>query len=359
MELFSYTIKLIDPLFYSQEALAGAYTPAFLHATAINHAVVWAMGRPREDQKYIISEKDGGRNIPRYQNSWIEPDFYFTPARISGDLEYLVETVKGDQDYYIQAGYGQAKIMGVSVGRNEVLKAYRIFSFPPEKIFYGYLHAESESISQIPALIRLGSFRGKAELTVGKVEKTFGIVQNQYVNHPVDPLVSRVRRGIMINMFPYPLVENALVESVIEIRKNGRKEYVALPVNEKVFDVNEISGRLNEIKNAFPKIENPSVPYHEKAQAILHIIRKALSIKLFLLGISSEERLNRVLEEMEGYEQLRLATKNTFEANEELLFARFIEKGKDIIHECEKKIGRAEKGSEPKNSGDRPSSLIL
>ena len=87
MELFQYAIKLIDPLFYSHEALSGAYTMRYLHATAINHSVAWSMGRQREDQSYFISDAKGGRNVPRYENSWIEPDFYFTPAALEGDLE--------------------------------------------------------------------------------------------------------------------------------------------------------------------------------------------------------------------------------------------------------------------------------
>ncbi|MDD5089729.1 MAG: hypothetical protein PHQ23_02330, partial [Candidatus Wallbacteria bacterium] len=114
MRIYPYTVRLIDPLFYSRESLSGAFTPPYLHATAINHAVAWAMGRSRIDQSYLISDAAGGRNVPRYANSFIEPDFYFTPASLEGDLDYYAETVKGDMDYYISPGFGQAKINGVA-----------------------------------------------------------------------------------------------------------------------------------------------------------------------------------------------------------------------------------------------------
>ncbi|MBI4650167.1 type I-D CRISPR-associated protein Cas5/Csc1 [Candidatus Desantisbacteria bacterium] len=309
MDIYPYTITLIDPLFYSHEALSGAYTQPYIHATAINHAAAWSMGRAREDQSYIISDANGGRNIPRYEHSWIEPDFYFTPAAIKGEINYIVETVKGDMDYFIQPGFGQAKIMGKNIGRNEVLKAYRIFLLPPETVFTGYLHANEDVVEHIPNYIRLGSFRGKAELKIEKQEKIFGIVSDQYVNHLVDPLVSSVKRGVMIGMFPYPIIDNALAGNTYEIRKHGRREFIAIPSRAVTFNKDELLKRLQELKPGLSKAKDVSLTLKDRTYIILHMIRTALSVKLFLAGIHGEERLESELKEIEGFEVIRLASK--------------------------------------------------
>lgn len=359
MEIYPYTIKLIDPLFYSREALSGAYTPTYLHATAVNHAVAWSIGRTREDQSYVISEEKGGRNIPRYNHSWIEPDFYFTPASLNGAVNYLVEMVKGDMDYLIQPGFGQAKLLGKNIGRNEVLKAYRIFSIPPEAEFNGYLHADPEIISHLPACIRLGSFRGKAILTTGKAMKTFGIVSDQYVNHPVDPLVSKVKRGVMIGMFPYPIVDSAFAEYAYETRNHGQREFIAFPTREVPFDKDALLKRLNELKPGLTKAKDVSLPLKDRAYIILHMIRTALSVKHFLMGIPGEERLNSALKELEWFNELRLASKGEYMPIENNVFLGYVERVEEIINGCEEKIKGAAKGGEPKDSRESPSSLIL
>ncbi|MDN3511262.1 MAG: type I-D CRISPR-associated protein Cas5/Csc1 [Candidatus Jettenia sp. CY-1] len=359
MEIYPYTIKLIDPLFYSHEALSGAYTTAYLHATAVNHAVAWSMGRMREDQSYIISEEKGGRNIPRYNHSWIEPDFYFTPASPKGSVNYLVEIVKGDMDYLIQHGFGQAKILGKNIGRNEVLKAYRIFSIPPETEFNGYLHADPEIISRMPAYIRLGSFRGKAILTIGKKITTSGIISDQYVNHPVDPLVSKVIRGVMIGMFPYPIVDNAFAEYAYEIKNHGRREFIALPAREVHFDKDALLKRLSELKPGLTKVKDVALPLKDKAYIIVHMLRTALSVRYFLMGIPGEERLNSALKGLEWFNELRLASKGEYVPIENKVFLGYIERIEEIIHGCEEKIKGAAKSGDTENSGESSSSLIL
>jgi hypothetical protein len=359
MELVFYSIKLIDPLFYSHEALSGAYTPAYLHATAINHAVAWSMGRIREDQSYIISEQKGGRNIPRYKHSWIEPDFYFTPASIKGEANYLVETVKGDMDYLIQPGFGQAKILGKNIGRNEVLKAYRIFSISPETEFNGYLHVDSEIIGRMPKQIRLGSFRGKAILNIGEEIKTFGIVSDQYINHPVDPLVSRVKRGVMIGMFPYPIVDSALVENVYQIRNHGQREFVAVPSREIHYDRDILLKRLDDLNPGLLKAKDASLPLKDRSFLILHMLRTALSVKHFLIGIPGEERLDSALSEIEGVDKLRLASKGKAIQMENSFLLGLIEKIEGIINGCEEKIKGISKSGEPKDTGKSSSSIIL
>lgn len=359
MDIYPYTITLIDPLFYSHEALSGAFTQPYIHATAINHAAAWSMGRAREDQSYIISDAKGGRNTPRYEHSWIEPDFYFTPAAIKGDINYIVETVKGDMDYYIQPGFGAAKIMDKNIGRNEVLKAYRIFLLPPETVFSGYLHAKEDIVEDLSDYIRLGSFRGKAELKIEKQEKTFGIVSDQYVNHPVDPLVSNVKRGVMIGMFPYPIIDNACVENTYEIRKHGRAEFVAIPSRTVKFDKDELLKRLEDLKPGLAKAKDSSLSLKDRGYIILHMIRTALSVKLFLVEIHGEERLESELKKIEGFEAIRLASKGENIHIEQTEILGFIEKIGRVIDDCEEKIRGNSKSREPQNTGKSSSNIIL
>lgn len=359
MEIYRYTIKLIDPLFYSQEALSGAFTQVYLHATAVNHAVAWTMGRPREEQSYLISDIEGGRNIPRYEHSWIEPDFYFTPASLKGDIEYMVETVKGDMDYLIQAGFGAAKIMGKNVGRNEVLKAYRIFLIPPETEFEGYLYAESEVIPNLPQYIRLGSFRGKAELEISGPFKIYGSFSNQYVDHPVDPFISVVKRGVMINMFPYPIIDRALVEEAYEIRSQKESKFIAVPERPVSYDKKALYERLKELKPGLTKAKDASLPLKDRAYLILHMLRTAISVKLFLQGIPGEERLNAVLREIEGIELVRDASKGKSVTIDETKLLGLIEIIQRVMDECEEKISGDPKGKKPKDPGGGSSSIIL
>lgn len=359
MDIYPYTIKLIDPLFYSHEALSGAFTPAYLHATAVNHAVAWSMGRIREDQSYIISDQTGGRNIPRYQNSWIEPDFYFTPAAAVESIDYMVETVKGDMDYLIQPGFGQAKISGKNIGRNEVLKAYRIFSIPPETEFKGYLHVDPDIVEKIPSCIRLGSFRGKADLKIGNAEKILGRGSNEYVNHPVDPLISKVKRGVMISMFPYPIVESAFVEDTWEIRHLGRREYIAIPAHKLEYDSGELLKRLENLKPGISKAKDIALPLKDRAYLILHMLRTALSIRFFLIGISGEERLDAALKELIGIENVRMASKGeSIHVDQHELYG-LIEKIGVIIDDCEEKIKGETKSGKSKGTGGGSSGVIL
>lgn len=217
MKIFQYTITLIDPLFYSLEGLRGAVTPRYLHATAMNHAIAYALGKG-ENQPYLISEDNGGRNIPRYEDSLITEDFYFTPARLKGNPRYLSEVIKGELDGFIAKGYPGA----------EVLRASQVFSLSPESKFIGYGICKNEVI--FPEIIRLGSFRGKAKLKLTSA-RFIKQVSNWPVDHPVDPLVTGVSRGIMINIFPYPFIENAICRDCLEIRVKGERftKVISLP----------------------------------------------------------------------------------------------------------------------------------
>ncbi|MDI6884887.1 MAG: type I-D CRISPR-associated protein Cas5/Csc1 [archaeon] len=221
IQIFRYGITLLDALFYSREGLSGAITPKYLHATAVNHAATYALGINPENQPYIISEDNGGRNTARYENSLICEDFYFTPARPKDNITYQPEIAKGELDGFAKKGYGAG-----AGGRAEVLKASLLFFIPPEINFEGYLVCAKEL--EFPKLIRLGSFRGKARLTLEEV-KIVREKEEELVDHPVDPLVCETMRGVMINMFPYPIVENAVCKNCIEIRDKGLRKYVALP----------------------------------------------------------------------------------------------------------------------------------
>lgn len=218
MIIFKYNVKLIDSLFYSREGLGGAVTPRYLHATAINHAVAYAVSAGI-NQPYIMAENNGGRNIPRYESSHISHDFYFTPARLKGNPRYLPEIAKGEVDGFIRKGYPGA----------EVLRASQLFSLVPETEFEGYGYCKD--VGFLPKIIRLGSFRGKAKLTAN-FAKIIKQIENTLVDHPTDPLISKTARGVMINMFPYPIIENAVCETGYKIRlRNARfANTISLPI---------------------------------------------------------------------------------------------------------------------------------
>lgn len=223
MKVYTYSVFLLDPLFYAREGFSAAYTPPYLHATAINFAVVAVLpavvtGIDPQEQPYVISEHNGGRNTPRYKNSLASDKFYFTPARLVSPLEYFPEWTKGEND-----GFTVQTKMG------EVLKAEILNYLPPETKFKGFLIANE--VILFPNLIRLGTFRGKARLILEEAEIVKALEKEQTASHPVDPLLSKVFRGIMVNMFPYPIVENATIRHGIEVRSKNERfaKIVALP----------------------------------------------------------------------------------------------------------------------------------
>ncbi len=229
MILFKYTIRLLDPLFYSREGLGAAVTPRYIHATAVNHAVAYATGAG-ENQPYIMSEENGGRNVPRYKSSHIALDFYFTPARMKGNPRYMPEIVKGELDGFVCKGYPGA----------EVLRASQIFSLAPDTEFEGFGYCND--MSSVPEIIRLGSFRGKARLAIHS-GRFLGKAENQIVDHPTDPLVTDTTRGTMVTMFPYPIIENPVCRTCCKIKLKGERFpfTIAVPVTFS-FDETPIKG---------------------------------------------------------------------------------------------------------------------
>lgn len=205
MKIFKCDIKLLDPLFYAREGLSGSFTPPYIHATALNYSIKKALNYVAEDQPLIVSGEKGLRNVPNYKNSIVSNDFYFTPARLISNLKYFSEITKGETDGFI-----------VKAGRTtmgELFQAGVLHYISPESKFECFLISFKDF--KYPNLIRLGSFRGKAEISYHEAISFKTSNKLVTLSHPVDPLVMPIKRGVMINMFPYPLVDNAKYNKVV------------------------------------------------------------------------------------------------------------------------------------------------
>jgi len=236
MNIYRYTVRLLDPLFYAREGLSAAFTPPYLHATAMNLAVKCALCLDPQDQPYLISDLNGGRNTARYQNSLVSDDFYFTPARLTSPLKYMPEITKGEND-----GFASRVTAG------EILKVETLNYIPPDSIFKGFLIVRNEL--DFPDLIRLGTFRGKATITIAPLRNIKPLSEERLVSHPVDPLVTPVKRGTMINMFPYPIIENATTKHGIEgkVESDRFSDVVALPADWQFESPAEIGGKRDGV----------------------------------------------------------------------------------------------------------------
>ena len=237
MQAFEYTIKLLDHLFYAREGLSAAYTPPYLHATAVNLATSAALNLSPDTQPLIMSDENGGQNVPRYKNSLISDQFYFTPARISGAVFYQPEITKGENDGYTvvtSPNLAQKGFRGKGAG--ELFRAETLNYLTPEAEFEGFLIIRDEDADKAikfpeEFLIRLGTFRGKACLKIKALRTVRPLQDSGTASHPVDPLVSSARRGVAINMFPYPVVDNCAVNHGIWCLKSGSafEHIIALP----------------------------------------------------------------------------------------------------------------------------------
>ena len=335
MKVHRYTIKLLDPLFYSREGLSGAISPRYIHATALNHGVLYALGK-ESNQPYIISEKNGGRNTPRYGSSFIdEAGFYFTPARPKGNIRLSPEIVKGEADGFIIKGYGSR------TGKPEVLKASQLFFIVPETEFEGFVFIDDGISVPSDLLIRLGSFRGKAKLNIGKGYEPKKEKNISFVNHPVDPLVSEVLRGVMINMFPYPIVENAICRDCLEIKRNM---FVAIPKAESKYDTKTILRKINEIEEGLEAVHSDKINDIEKATLLLYMSRTIVSINLYLEKQLTQDELDRVLSENIDYQKIR-KTKRGTESLDEDTIERAIAFIKRKIKDVKEKIKEKDSGT--------------
>ncbi len=218
MRFFKYVLKLIDPLFYAREGLSASFTPPFIHATAMNLAVKKALNIDPEEQPFLLAGDKGNRNIPKYRNSLVSDDYYFTPARIISNLRYFTEITKGENDGYI-----------FKTGMGEPFQAGILNYITPETEFEGFLMLREKM--GFPEMIRLGSFRGKAKLTLVESKSSSMVKRLVSISHPVDPLVTPVKRGVMINMFPYPVVENVLHDTAVKVLfdKERFPSYLSIP----------------------------------------------------------------------------------------------------------------------------------
>jgi len=218
-KIYLYQIKLLDPLFYSREGLSASFTPSYLHATAVNFAVKNALNIDPQEQPYLICDENNiSKDNPRYKNSLISNDFYFTPSRLTIPLKYFSEITKGENDGFIFA-----------TKQGESLQASTLNYISPESIFKGFL-IEKKSY-EWPKIIRIGSFRGKAILELTELEILKVCNSNTVVSHPVDPLVTDVKKGIAISIFPYPIIENAQCTGCImtKLKLKGEIYKIAFP----------------------------------------------------------------------------------------------------------------------------------
>jgi hypothetical protein len=205
MKYYRYRITLFDPLYYAREGLAAAYTPHVLHGTAVNHAITAACGLHPENQPFVMAETNGGMDVPRYADSRASSAFYFTPGAILNSPGDWAEIAKGDNE-----GFAFRVVAG------EILKATQLHFLPPETEFVGLAIATSAAPA-FPSRIRLGSFRGVAKLEFERAEDVAPVGDLCAVDHPVDPLVSSAVRGVMLNLFPYPVVQQAICRQVYRL----------------------------------------------------------------------------------------------------------------------------------------------
>jgi hypothetical protein len=349
MQVFKYILKLLDPLFYSLEGFSGAYTPPMIHATAINFAALNVLNYEPSAQPYIMADSNGGRNIPRYSDSRASGAFYFTPAKLPrlSSLDYLPDLTKGEHDRYLQ-----------TTKRGEVLKISKLHYIPPETSFEGYLLL-TYPIDLTPLeFIRLGSFRGKAQLNFGKKElKIKGDKQDCYVDHLVDPLVSKVKRGVAKNILPYPLIDNALVARAIVCKEGHKDICVALPETEITYDREILLEKLADLKKTLNKLESLSAK--EQCEGLMYVLRSSVSIYYFLRGISTEKFLNERLREIDGFLELRNAIRDNIFQIDHVTLRHLREIAERDINDCQEKIKGGEKSQIVKGSGDSSPTLIL
>ena len=102
MQIYRYLITLHDSLYYAREGLGGAITPPLIHPTAVNGALATAMNCNSENQPFLISEANGGRNRPRYKNSCLCNAFYATAASVRGEVRYRNEIAKAENDGFME-----------------------------------------------------------------------------------------------------------------------------------------------------------------------------------------------------------------------------------------------------------------
>lgn len=218
MDVYRYYVELQDFLFYAQEAVAGTVTPRLLHATAMNYALAYVMNIVPEEQPYLMKSQ-AGRNVPAYESSLIQgAGFYATAASVDNVARVRLSTflVKGDEE-----GYGYITGKG-----GEVLRVSRVSMLPPGTVFKGFIISRKRH--EFPSRIRLGRFRIPARLGLTRGE-VVSMREKHVVDHPVDPLVTSVKKGVLLPVLPYPLVAKAYLENCLAVKFDKDTFYVAAP----------------------------------------------------------------------------------------------------------------------------------
>ncbi len=219
VEVYLYLVELQDFLFYAQEAVAGTVTSRWLHATAINYALAYTKNVIPEKQPYVMFS-EYGRNVPGYESSFIpEAGFYATAACVEnpGTLRFRTFLVKGDPE-----GFGYVTGRGA-----EVLRVSRVSMLPPGTTLRGFVI--SREAQDFPSRIRLGRFRTPAYMRMIRAKNISLLQEENVVSHPVDPLVTTVKKGVLVPILPYPLVDKACTERCWVAVFDDGVYYVALP----------------------------------------------------------------------------------------------------------------------------------
>lgn len=220
MEIYHLTIELLDALYYAREGLAGAVTPPVVHATALNCALATAMNVDPELHPFVMTEANGGQNTPRYSDSRVSNSFYATPAGMLRSPNYSIQIAKGENDGFLQihqrAPNESLGVRRIDV-RNQPLRYRELHFLTPETQFGGFLILCDESLI-LPERIRLGSFRSPARVRWAKATSWRRLEKPAIADHPIDPLVSNVTRGVMLNMLPYGIVEGATTSDGVSVR---------------------------------------------------------------------------------------------------------------------------------------------
>jgi CRISPR type I-D-associated protein Csc1 len=222
MKIFAVKLFLLDAVYYAREGLSAAVTPPVLHGTALNGAMASATNEATELQPFLICEANGGANKPRYTNSRLSEKFYATPGRPVGNVQYRVEIAKGDAEGFIEILLRKKKEGLARIdSREQPLKFRRLHLLAPDSEFLAFLIIADESWTP-PELIRLGSFRAPARVEYIEASSWKTLDVSALADHPVDPLVSHVSRGVVVNMHPYGVVENAVAKPAVELRFQSR-----------------------------------------------------------------------------------------------------------------------------------------
>ncbi|MEW6138822.1 MAG: hypothetical protein AB1733_11365 [Thermodesulfobacteriota bacterium] len=218
MRILAVRLIFLDAVYYAREGLSAAVTPTVLHGTALNGAFSAATNELVARQSFLTFGQDGGANVPHYVDSRFSPKFYATPARSIGSVRYRAEVAKGDSEGFVEINLrGPTRELKRIDSRVQPLKYRKLYFLAPECEFLGFLIVVDESWRP-PELIRLGSFRSPVRAEYVEAVAWKPIATRAIADHPVDPLISDVARGVIVNMLPYGVVENAAATPAVEIK---------------------------------------------------------------------------------------------------------------------------------------------